>query len=200
MTMISSGYKIHPFLQIPLPSEVQKLFSLSFFTSSPLGANSLGCLLFFPEFLLPISIKYPKNLTLPDGKCVTSVFSGDRFIFKDDCRNSSIKFRIVIVRSLLPVTPTIQSSTYLTYLILTNLGSFVSLDGRDLAKESRTFSLAFVEDCRLCLYLVRFPLSFCDAAEAAFRDRGPGNAKAALAAPPRACQGLGLGERSSRKA
>lgn len=110
----------------PRGPEVQNPFSLRRLTSTFRGA----VIQMFPADLGRARrprvgairwINVPRNFTFPCRVLVIRVFSSDRVNFRD-CRKTDILERRVVASDLGPQTPTSQSSAYLTYLILENLG------------------------------------------------------------------------------
>ena len=111
---------------------------VSLLTTMSMGAVSLRVLLSLilnPFLLLPYVVTFTllilveRNLAVSWLTLVIKVFSSLRFNFSSDFIKFLILRRISLVSFRVPLTPTIQSSAYLTYISLLYWGSATIREG-----------------------------------------------------------------------
>ena len=102
-----------------------------------------------------LSIKVPRNFTLPRRVLVIKVFSSESVSLRD-CRKVAMSFFRALAWAIVPHTPTSQSSAYLTYSILVcfGLGSWYLIFLRRLwAFLSSEGSSCFLHFCMIAVRL-----------------------------------------------
>lgn len=141
-----------------VPSKM--LASLSFFLILSRGASNLISLLFLlanPKDLLNVwcrdlLIRVPRKRALPLLELVISVFSELKFSLSSSFKNLLILSNKATQSWYEPLSPSIQSSAYLTYTNFLKLGSIGSLEGT-LSMSLCHFNLSVKSNDLLFLFL-----------------------------------------------